>query len=136
MSCNSAIHVANETPITITTTPGTWVQVPFGNAVRRYGPALRTDSTGIACFGPGYFDVVSAIEFTPTAAGLIEFQIRQGNTPVQGMTMGVTGTAATVDTMTLTGMPRNCGGDCNSVLTLWVNNSCTVNNVSTVVKKG
>ena len=136
MSCNSAIHVANQTPIEVTTTEGNWVQVPFGNAVRRYGRALRTDGTGIACYGPGYFDVVSSVEFTPTAAGPINFQIRQGNTPIQGMTMGITGVAATTDTITLVGMPRNCGEDCNSVLTLWVDNSCTVNDISTVVKKG
>lgn len=135
MSCNSAIHVASETPITITTTAGAWVQVPFGNAVRRYGPALRTDGTGIACFDPGYFDTKCSVEFTPAAAGPINFQIRQGNTPIQGMTMGITGVTATQDTITLVGMPRNCGENCNSVLTLWVDNACTVNDVSTVVER-
>ena len=135
MSCNSAIHVANETPITVTTTAGTYVQVPFGNAVRKFGPALETDGTGILCFCGGYFDTKATIEFTPTAAGPIHFQIRQNNVPVQGMTVGVTGAAATMDSVTLVGMPRNCGRNCNSVLTLWVDNACTVNATSAVVEK-
>ena len=135
MSCNSAIHVANQTPVEITTTAGAYVQVPLGSAVRRFGNALRADGGGILCFGPGYFDTDCAIQFTPTAAGLINFQIRQDNVPIQGMTMGVTGVAATTDTIKLVGMPRNCGRDCNSILTLWVDNSCTVDVVSTVVEK-
>ena len=135
MSCNSAIHVANQTPVEITTTAGTYVQVPFGSVVRRFGNALRADGGGIFCFCPGYFDTECAIQFTPTAAGPINFQIRQDNVPIQGMTMGITGVAATTDTITLVGMPRNCGRDCNSILTLWVDNSCTVDVVSTVVEK-
>lgn len=135
MSCNSAIHVATQTPVEITTTAGTWVQVPLGSAVRRFGPFLRADGGNVLCFGPGYFDTKCSVEFTPTAAGPINFQLRQDNVAIQGMTMGITGVAATTDTITLVGMPRNCGQDCNSALTLWVDNSCTVEAVSAVVEK-
>ena len=135
MSCNSAIHVANQTPVEVITTAGTYVQVSLGSAVRRFGNALRADGRGILCFGPGYFDTKCSVQFTPTAAGPINFQIRQDNIPIQGMTMGVTGVAATTDMITLVGMPRNCGRDCNSVLTLWVDNACTVDAVSAVIEK-
>ena len=136
MSCNSAIHVASQATQNVTTAAGTFAQVSFGNIVRRFGNALNLNGDGIICRGSGYFDVECAVTLTPTAAGPISVQLRQGNDSIQGATALVTGAAGTTVTIPVPPcMPRNCGCDCSSVVTLWVNAPCTITNVSTVVEK-
>ena len=135
MSCNSAIHTVNATNSAVSTTAGTFVQVPFGSVIRRFGKNLALDGGSIICCNPGYFDIDASVGVTPTAAGPITAQIRQDGVPVPGLTQTVTGTASSATAIPLSGLVRNCGCDCNSVLTLWVNAPCTVANVSTVVEK-
>lgn len=136
MSCNSAIHTANQTTQQITTTAGNFVQVSLGNIVRKFGNRLCADGNSILMLGSGYFDVDCGVVLTPTAAGPISLQLRQDGVPIQGATATITGAAATTATVKVPPcLPRNCGCDCNSVLTLWVNAPCTISNVSTVVEK-
>ena len=135
MSCNSAIYVNNSTNTAVSTTAGTFVQVPFGSVVRRFGKALALDSGSIMAYGSGYFDIDGSLTVTPTAAGPITVQIRKDGVPVQGITATATGTAGSPTTLPLTGMIRNCGCNCNSALTLWVNAPCNITNASIVVEK-
>ena len=133
MSCNSAIHTRNSTNATVSTTAGTFVQIPFGSVIRRFGRNLGLDGGSIICCGSGYFDINCSCSLTTTAAGPITVQIRQDNNVIA--TAITTGAAAAPITLPLTGLIRNCGCDCNSTLTLWVNAPCTATNISTVVEK-
>ena len=136
MSCNSAIHVANQATQNITSAAGTFAQVSFGNVVRRFGKNLKLDGSGILCCGSGYFDCECSVTLTPTTAGSIHAQLRQDGVPIQGATALITGSANTAVTIPIPPcMPRNCGCNCNSVLTLWVDAPCTISNVSAVVEK-
>lgn len=135
MSCNSAIYTVNATNAAVTTTAGTFVQVPFGSVIRRFGRALRLDGGSILAAGSGYFDVAASITLTPTAAGPITVQMRQDGTAVPGLTATVTGAASSPITLPLNGLARNCGCDCNSTLTLWVDAPCELTNCSVVVEK-
>lgn len=136
MSCKSAINTVNQTSQTIETTAGTFVQIPFGGAVRRFGSNVFSDGVNILCCESGYFDVDCGVVLTPTAAGEVNLQIMQDGQLVPGARATFTGTAGTTVTIHIPpAMVRNCGRDCNSVLTLWIDNSATVTNVSTVVSK-
>ena len=133
MSCSSAIYTRNATNAAVSTTAGTFVQIPFGSVIRRFGGNLALDGGSIVCCGSGYFNVNGSCTLTPTAAGPITVEIRQDGNVVATAT--TTGTAASPTALPLTGLARNCGCDCNSILTMWVNASCNITNVSTVVGK-
>lgn len=135
MSCNSAIYTVNSTNQVVSTTAGTFVQVPFGSVVRRFGRSLGLDGGAIAACGSGYYDLECSLTLTPTAAGPITAQIRQDGTPTPGLTATTTGAADSPITLPLTGLARLCGCDCNSVFTLWVNAPCTVTNCACVMEK-
>lgn len=135
MTCNSAIYTVNQTNAAVATTAGTFVQVPFGSVIRRFGQYLRLDGGSIIASGSGYFEVRGALTLTPTEAGPITVQVRQDGTPVPGLTATTTGAAGSPITLPLEGLIRNCGCDCNSALTLWVDAPCNLTNVPVVVKK-
>lgn len=135
MTCKSAIYTVNETNGTVTTTDETFVQVPFGSVIRRYGQSLGLDGGSILCCQQGYFDVEGSLTFTPTAAGPVSVQIRQDGVPVPGLTKTVQGTAGAPAYVGFSGLVRNCGERCNSALTCWINASGTVTSLSTVVEK-
>lgn len=135
MTCNSAIHTVNSTNATVTTTNPAYVQVPFGSVIRRFGRNLRLDGGSIVAQGSGYFEVNACVNVTSTAAGPIAVQLRQDGVPVPGTTVEVQGAVDEPTVLPIDCLVRNCGCDCNSVLTLWVNAPCTLTNVSTVVEK-
>ena len=136
MSCKSAIYTSNNSGITITTTEGTFVQVPFGSIVRRFGNNIQLDGGSILCCESGYFDTKISITVTPAAASTITAQLYQNGNAIPGA-LATTTVAATDTTITLPiiALVRNCGCDCNSVLTLGINASCIINNFATVVEK-
>ena len=131
MSCPSAIHTVN-TNFDV----AAGGQLPFGRIVRRYGRNCQLNGSGISMIGAGYYDVESSLTFTPTATGPVTVQFFQDGIAIPGATMTVQGTAAEPIGLFVTAMPRNCGCDCNTVLTATVSAAGTANNFSTVVKKG
>lgn len=135
MSCNSAIYTSNQTNQVVTTTAGTFVQVPFGSILRRFGRNVNLDGGAINLFGSGYYDVECSLTVTPTDAGPITARILQDGmlTGIEGTT---TGTAAAPITLPLSsGLVRNCGCDCSTSLTLWIDAPCTITNCGCVVEK-
>lgn len=135
MSCNSAIFTVNQTNETIVTEAGTFVQIPFGSVIRRFGRNLRLEGGGIMCCDAGYFDIDATITVTPTAAGPITAKIRQNGVDIPGVMDTVTGVADLPTSISLTGLMRNCGCNCDSVLTLWIDAPCSINNAAVVIKK-
>ena len=135
MSCKSAIYTANATNATVTTTAGTFVQIPFGSVIRRYGQSLGLDGGSILCCNEGYFDVEASLTYTPTAAGPVTIEFRQDGVAVPGLTASATGTAASPMNLKVSGLVRNCRGCCNSTLTAWVNAPGNITNFATVVEK-
>lgn len=135
MSCNSAIYTVNNTGTAITVTDPQFVQVPFGSVIRRFGKALSLDGGSIVCCGSGYFDCDVLLNMTPTATGPVTAQLYQDGVAVPGATVTVQGTAAAPMVLPVKALVRNCGCDCNSVLTVRVNASGTINNLSAVVEK-
>ena len=136
MSCKSAIYTVNNSGTTVTTTAGTFVQVPFGSIVRRFGDSIKLDGDSILCCNSGYFDVEISMSLTPTAAGTVTIQLYQDGVAVPGALSTITVPAvATTETFPITALIRNCGCNCGSVLTVRINASATINNFATVVEK-
>ena len=135
MSCKSAIYTVNSTNAAVDTTAGTFVQVPFGSVIRRYGSNLRLDGGSILAMDQGYFDVEASLSFIPTAAGPVTVEVRQDGVAVPGLTATAQATAGNPIALPLSGLIRNCGRCCNSAVTLWVNAPGNVANLATVVEK-
>lgn len=135
MSCKSAIYTTNATNGTVTTDAGTFVQIPFGSVVRRYGQSLGLDGGSIICCNNGYFDVESSLSYTPTAAGPVTIEFRQDGVAVPGLMAVAQGTAGEPMNLKVSGLVRNCRDCCNSTLTAWVNAPGNVTNFATVVEK-
>lgn len=135
MSCKSAIYTINATNGTVTTDAGTFVQIPFGSVVRRYGQSLGLDGGSIICCNEGYFDVECSFSYTPTAAGPVTVEFRQDGVAVPGLMAVEQGTAGEPINLKVSGLVRNCRGCCNSTLTAWVNASGNITNFATVVEK-
>lgn len=135
MSCKSEIYVVNSTNGTVTTDAGTFVQIPFGSVVRRYGQSLGLDGSSILCCSRGYFDIKTSLTFTPTAAGPVTLQIWQDGRPLQGATATQQGTAGNPINLSFPSVARNCAYDCNSNLTAWIDAPGNIVNFSTVVEK-
>ena len=135
MSCNSAIYTVNNTNQAVATTAGTFVTVPLGSVIRRFGRALGLDGGSIVACGSGYFDCEVSASLTPTAAGPITIQLFQDGVAVPGALALVTGSANVTEAMSISALVRNCGCDCNSTLSVRVNAPCTVNNLAVVVEK-
>ena len=135
MSCKSAIYTVNSTNADVATTAGTFVQVPLGSVIRRYGSSLRLDGGSILAIGGGYFKVDASLSFTPTGAGPVSVQVRQDGMEVPGLTATAQATAGNPVAIPLAGLIRNCGRDCTSALTLWVDAPGNVTNLAIVVEK-
>ena len=135
MSCKSAIYTVNNTNTPITITNDVPAQILFGSVIRRFGPGIQLDGGSIVCCGAGYFDTDILLTVTPTDAGPITAQLYQDGVAIPGAFSTLTGTAATPLVLPINALIRNCGYDCNSNLTLKIDGSCVVNNLSTVVEK-
>ena len=135
MGCNSAIYTVNNTNQVVTTTSGTFVTIPLGSVIRRFGRNLGLDGGAVVACGSGYFDCEASISLTPTTAGPITVQLFQDGIAVPGALAVATGVAASTITLPITALVRNCGCNCNSTLSIRVNASCTVNNLALVVEK-
>lgn len=135
MSCNSAIYTVNATNSEVNTEAGTYVQVPFGSIVRRFGRSIGCDGYSILLFSPGYYECSGSITVTPTAAGPVTVRVAQDGQPVPGLMATDTGTAGEPLNLALEGLIRNCKCDCNAQLTLWIDAPCALTNVPIVVKK-
>lgn len=109
--------------------------IPFGTIARRYGRNCQLDGNGINLIGAGYYDFTSSISFTPTASGPVTFQLMQDGTAVPGALVSFSGTAATTTPASLRFTLRNCGCNCNSVLTVTTSAAGIVDNMATVVAK-
>ena len=135
MTCKSAIYTVNNTGTTITVADGTTAQIPYGSIIRRYGQNVQLNGGSIQCCGSGYFDVDQHLIVTPTAAGPITIQLFQDSKPISGATATLEGEADTPLVLPIKALVRNCGCDCNSILTTTINADCTINNFATVVEK-
>lgn len=137
MSCNSAIYTVNNTNTVVTVTEANQtVQVPFGSVIRRFGRNLALDGGTIVCCNSGYFDCEVSMTVAPTAAGPITAQLFQDGVAIPGAFATATAAAAgNPVTLPITALVRNCGCDCNSVLSVRVNASCTVRNLACVAEK-
>ena len=135
MSCNSAIYTVNNTNQVVTTVAGTFVTIPLGSVIRRFGRNLGLDGGAVVACGSVYFDCEASISLTPTAAGPITVQLFQDGIAVPGALATATGVAASTIALPITALVRNCGCNCNSTLSIRVNAPCTVNNLALVVEK-
>ena len=135
MSCNSAIYTVNATNSAVTTTAGTFVQVPFGSVIRRFGKNLQLDGGSILMCGFGYYDCEVTATLVPTGTDPVTVQLRKDGALVPGATVTVTPAAGDYVALPIGSVVRNCGCDCNAALTLWVDAPCTVSNLATKVVK-
>lgn len=135
MTCKSAIYTVNDTGASVTVTNDVPVQVPYGAIVRRFGQCVQSQGGSIQCCGAGYFDVNQTLVVTPVAAGPITAQLYQDGQAIRGAFMTLTGEADTPIALPIKALVRNCGCDCNSVLTTTISGSCVINNFPAVVEK-
>ncbi len=135
MSCKSAIYTTNDTGTTVTTTNAVPVQVSYGSVIRRFGQNIRLEGGSLQCSGLGYFDVDEHLIVTPAAAGSITAQLYQDGQVIRGASATLTGEAGVPLVLPIKALVRNCGCDCNSILTTTINGSCIINNFPAVVKK-
>ena len=92
MSCKSALYCINTNNPTIAEN----ATIPMGTTVRRFGPNIRLDGTGILVQGPGYYDIDSSFTLIPEAAGTVTVQLYQDGALVSGAFASET--VAAVDT--------------------------------------
>lgn len=132
MSCNSALYCAN-------TSKQPFVEggtIPFGSIVRRFGGNVQLDGQNIMLMGSGYYDVEVSATLSPSATGDIAVQLYQDGVAVPGATASATIAAANdFCNLDISCLVRNCGCNCNSVLSLGVDGAGTLENMATVVKK-
>lgn len=130
MSCPSSIYTVLTN---YAVTEG--AQGPFGTIVRRFGRFTQLDGQGINLLGPGYYDLDASLSFVPTDAGPVTIQFYQDGVAVPGALATTQGTAATPLNLYVTSKLRNCGCDCNTVLTYTISAAGTVANLATRVDK-
>ena len=111
-------------------------QIPFGSVIRRFGCNCQLDGDSISIRGGGYFYVSASISVQPTEAGEISAQLYKDGTAVPGaVSTGAADTAGNPVPLSIGCLVRNCGCDCNSVLSIKVSAACTLSNCSAVVEK-
>ena len=131
MSCPSMLYtVLTNAEVAENDTAG------FGSAVRGYGQALRLNGTGINQIGGGYFGVDASLTFTPTAAGPVTIQYYLDGAPIPGSLATGQGTASQPLNLSVIGVTRSCGCQCNSTLTYTISAAGTIDNLATRVTKG
>lgn len=108
---------------------------PFGSVIRRYGRNLMLDGAGINLIGSGYYDVDASLSFTPTAAGPVTIQFYQDGTAVPGGLATTQGAAGEPVALPVAFTARNCGCDCNTVLTYAIDAAGVIGNLSVRVEK-
>lgn len=132
----SMIYTVNATNTAFTTEDGEFVQVPFGSVVRRKNKGIVLDGGGLVGMGSGYYDFDVSLTVSPTAIGAIRAQLFQDGTPVTGATAtGYAAAAGNQLTLSFPAVARQCGCCCNTVFTVGINASATVNNLAVVAKK-
>lgn len=135
MGCNSAIYTVNQIAQEIATTAGTFVQVPFGSVIRRFGKAFMLDGAFLNCQTTGYFKVDAIVTATPTATGTMTVKVTKNGLDVPGMATTIDTTADTAVAIPVTGIFRNCGCECNAMLALMIDAPCTVTGISVTAEK-
>lgn len=105
-------------------------QGPFGSVVRRYGPALRLDGQSVNAYGSGYYEIDASLSFTPTATGPVTIQFYQDGVAIPGALGTAQGTAAEPVNISVVGLMRNCGCDCNSAITYTVDAAGLIANLA------
>lgn len=135
MTCKSALYTVNNTNTTITATTTTPAQVPFGSIIRRFGRHVNLEGGSIFCCDSGYFDADVSITMAPTAAGVVTAQLYQDGVAIPGAFASATATAGGTINLPINALVRNCGCNCNSVLTLTIDASGIINNIAAVVEK-
>jgi hypothetical protein len=135
MTCKSAIYTTNNTNMTVTATPTAPAQVPFGSVVRRFGRHVRLEGGSIFCCDSGYFDVDCNLTITPTDAGVVTARLYQDGVAVPGAFASETAAAGDTINLSIDALVRNCGCNCNSILTLTVDASGVISNFPCVVEK-
>ena len=136
MSCNSEILTVSNTNQQVTTSGGQFVPMPLGAVIRRFGPSLALENGSVTACGSGYYSCDASITVSPVSAGAVTAQLYRDGLPVPGAI--ATGTAASAGdqvALPLVTTIRNCGCDCRSTLSIGVNASCTVDNLSFRVRK-
>lgn len=72
---------------------------------------------------------------TATAAGVVTAQLYQDGIAVPGANDSVTATAGGTVSLDIHALVRNCGCDCNTVLTIAVDAAGTLVNMAVVIEK-
>lgn len=132
MSCSSAICMVNASRPDISAN----AQIPFGGVVRRFGKNVVAESGNIVLRGEGYYDVDISISVSSATAGDVSAQLYQDGIALPGAT--ATDTIAAADDFANLKIPylvRNCGCNCNTVLSVSIDSAVTLDNMVTVVKK-
>ncbi len=132
----SMIYTVNATNTAFTTEDGNFVQVPFGSVVRRKNKGIVLDGGGMVGMGSGYYDFDVSLTLTPAAIGTVRAQLFQDGVPIPGATATEYAAAAGNPlNISFPAVARQCGPCCNTVFTLGINASATVNNFAVKAKK-
>lgn len=132
----SMLYTVNATNTAFTTEDGNYVQVPFGSVVRRKNCGVMLDGGSIVGMGGGYYDFDVSLTLTPAAIGPVKAQLFQDGVAIPGATAtGYAAAAGNPLNISFPAVARQCGRCCNTVFTLGINASATVNNFVTKTKK-
>ena len=132
----SMIYTANTSNMAFTTDDGNYVQVPFGSVVRRKNCGIMLDGGSLVGMGGGYYDFDVSLTLTPDAIGPVKAQLFQDGVAIPGATAtGYAAAAGNPLNISFPAVARQCGRCCNTVFTLGINASATVNNFVTKAKK-
>ena len=135
MSCKSALYCINTNNPTIVE----GATIPVGTTVRRFGPNIRLDGTGILIRGTGYYDIDASFTIVPEAVGTITIQLYQDGTPISGALASTT--VAATDTSEVLTIPavirlKGCCNDESSNLEFKLTGgNATLSNAAVVVEK-
>ncbi len=92
--------------------------IPLGATVRRYGPCLDLNGSGITMRGAGYYVINSSATLEPTAAGPVTVQLLVDGVEVAGATASEAATAGAPVNLSVVGMVRDCCIDGAQTLTV------------------
>lgn len=128
----SAIYTSN----TGTPTISAGGIIPVGNTVRRFGCNLRQDGNVITLCGQGYYLVNISVTVSPTAAGPVTLTAQKDGVAIIGATAsGTAAAAADAVNLVVTCIVRNACGCESSILSLVLDSTATLDNLSVSVVK-
>ena len=136
MSCKSALFCINLSEPTL----NEGASVPLGSTIRRFGPNIRLDGTGILVKDSGYYDIEASFTVTPSATGIVTIQLYQDGVAVPGGLASAT-VAATDTTVNLNilAIIRVQGCGCVEETSMLdfkiIENGATINNAAVKVEK-